>query len=71
MFIYYDTKDIFVPLNLQKRYTNQEESIKIYNRYYYLFEERELENLVYKADSNVKIKENGYQKDNYYVILQV
>lgn len=67
----HDTKDIFVPWNLQKRYSNQEETIKIYNRYYYLFEKGELEKLVYKADSNVKIKESGYQKDNYYVILHV
>ena len=67
----HDTKDIFVPWNLQKRYSNQEETIKIYNRYYYLFEKGELEKLVYKADSKVKIKESGYQKDNYYVIIRV
>ena len=67
----HDTKDVFVPWNLQKRYSNQEETIKIYNRYYYLFEKGELEKLVYKADSKVKIKESGYQKDNYYVIIRV
>ena len=56
---------------MEKRYSNQEETIKIYNRYYYLFEKGELEKLVYKADSKVKIKESGYQKDNYYVIIRV
>ena len=56
---------------MENLYSNQEETIKIYNRYYYLFEKGELEKLVYKADSKVKIKESGYQKDNYYVIIRV
>ena len=37
-------QNIFVPWNLQKRYSNQEETIKIYNRYYYLLEKGVLKN---------------------------
>ena len=65
-----ESKDIFVPWNLQKKYGNQDESIKIYNRYYYLFEKNELEQLVRKTNNNIKIIESGFQKDNYYVIIE-
>lgn len=42
---------------------------QIYNRYYHLFDENELENLIHKF-KNVCIKERGYQKDNWYVIIK-
>ena len=59
--------DIMVPWNLQKNYNNGED--KIYNRYYHLFDKGDLERLVNNFN-NVYIKEKGYQKDNWYIILE-
>lgn len=62
------TKDVYVRWQRQKRENECDE--KVFYRYYYLFEEGELENMIKKNIKNVKILENGYQKDNYYVILE-
>jgi hypothetical protein len=62
-----DINDILVPWNLQQNYNSGEH--QIYNRYYHLFDENELENLIHKF-KNVCIKERGYQKDNWYVIIK-
>lgn len=59
--------DILVPWNLQMNYNNGEE--KIYNRYYHLFCRGELEKLVNNF-KNIEIIENGYQKDNWYIIIK-
>jgi alkylated DNA repair protein alkB family protein 8 len=56
-----------VPWNLQKNYNNGKD--KVYNRYYHLFDEGELERLVNNF-TNIYIKEKGYQKDNWYIILE-
>ena len=42
---------------------------KVYNRYYHLFCEGELQKLVNNF-KNVIIINEGYQKDNWYVILE-
>ena len=42
---------------------------KVYNRYYHLFCEGELESLINRFN-NVEIINRGYQKDNWYVILR-
>ena len=59
--------DILVPWNLQMNYNNGED--KIYNRYYHLFCEGELEILISNFN-NIEIIEKGYQKDNWYIILK-
>lgn len=59
--------DILVPWNLQMNYNKGED--KIYNRYYHLFCQGELERLITNF-SNIEIIENGYQKDNWYLILK-
>ncbi len=70
----YDSQDIFVPWSLQKKYKISEESNnsieKIFQRYYYLFSNGELESLVKNCGENVKIIENGSQCNNYYVVLE-
>ena len=66
-------KDVFVPWKLQKKYNNNTCDYKkdvIYYRYYHLFEKNELEQLIYEIDESIKIIESGFQKDNYYVILE-
>tara|TARA_B100000963_G_C22637429_1_gene678360 strand:+ start:4215 stop:4877 length:663 start_codon:yes stop_codon:yes gene_type:complete len=65
----YDEKDIMVPWNLQKKYSQNETNL--YYRYYHLFEKRELENLIENCGLNIVIEENGYQADNYYAIIKV
>ena len=59
--------DIFVPWNLQQNYNDGQN--QIYNRYYHLFDYGELENLLSNFE-NISIKDKGYQKDNWYVIIQ-
>lgn len=60
--------DQMVPWNLKKKYKTEENDI--FYRYYHLFDKGELEKLVELSSNNVEIIENGYQKDNYYVILR-
>jgi tRNA (uracil-5-)-methyltransferase TRM9 len=59
--------DILIPWNLQKKYN--EGNCEILDRYYHLFDQGELESLI-SHFNNVKIIENGYQKDNWYVIIE-
>ena len=63
----YKENDILVPWNLQKNYNQGND--QIYNRYYHLFDEGELEELI-KKFKQVNIIKKGYQKDNWYVIIQ-
>ena len=73
-FIKNKEKDVFVPWKLQAKYNNNiNNDINndiIYYRYYYLFEKNELEELINEIDETIKIIESGFQKDNYYVILE-
>ena len=59
--------DILVPWNLQMNYNNGVD--KVYNRYYHLFCEGELEKLVNRF-KNIQVIDKGYQKDNWYVVLK-
>ena len=49
---------------------NDQNSGKIYQRFYYLFTLQELDGLIYENFCNIKIIESGVQKDNYYVICK-
>jgi len=62
-FSHYNDNSIMVPWKVIK-------TGEVYERFYYLFENGELETLVEKSNTDVKIIENGYQRDNYYVIIQ-
>ena len=62
-FSHYKNNSIMVPWKVVK-------TGEVYDRFYYLFENAELETLVEKSNTDVKIIESGYQRDNYYVIIQ-
>ena len=49
---------------------NDQNSGKIYQRFYYLFTSHELDNLITTNFDNIEIIESGDQKDNYYVICK-
>lgn len=62
-FSHYHENNIMVPWKVVK-------TGEVYDRFYYLFENAELETLVEKSNTGVNIIEKGYQRDNYYVIIQ-
>lgn len=62
-FSHYHENNIMVPWKVVK-------TGEVYDRFYYLFENGELETLVEKSNTDVNIIEKGYQRDNYYVIIQ-
>ncbi|RKP34011.1 uracil-5--methyltransferase TRM9 [Dimargaris cristalligena] len=47
------------------------ENDRVFHRYYHLFREHELETLITESDLNsaVEIADNGYDRDNWYVVL--
>ncbi len=49
---------------------NDQNSGKIYQRFYYLFTCQELDELISNNFHNIKIIESGIQKDNYYVVCK-
>ncbi len=49
---------------------NDQDSGKIYQRFYYLFTSHELDNLITTNFDNIEIIESGDQKDNYYVVCK-
>ena len=63
-----EKKDVFVPWNIQKKYTDKDENI--YYRYYHLFEKGELEKLIKNSITNIEIIESGKQQNNYFAILK-
>ena len=65
-YIYEKNNDILIPWKLQKKYNKGDN--ETYNRYYHLFDEGELEDLLQSFD-NVRIKKKGYQCNNWYVII--
>ncbi|ORX53044.1 S-adenosyl-L-methionine-dependent methyltransferase [Hesseltinella vesiculosa] len=67
-----DEQDVFVPwvLSKKKDADNAEEaeaSSKVYNRFYHLFRQGELDTL-FTETSGVTIQTSGYDRDNHYVI---
>ncbi|GAB5592206.1 Alkylated DNA repair protein alkB [Umbelopsis nana] len=65
-------QDVFVPWTLSAAKTNEEqaaedESKKVYQRYYHLFAKGELDDLIVESGL-ADIKSSGYDRDNHYVI---
>ena len=65
-YIHAKNNDILIPWKLQKKYNKGEN--ETYNRYYHLFDEGELEDLLQHFD-NIYIKKKGYKYNNWYVII--
>ncbi|KAL0092663.1 S-adenosyl-L-methionine-dependent methyltransferase [Phycomyces blakesleeanus] len=73
------TQDVFVPWTLStkepriensdKKGTKAEVTTTVYNRYYHLFKQGELDDLFRQIDG-VVIETTGYDRDNHYVIAQ-
>ncbi|KAI7863935.1 S-adenosyl-L-methionine-dependent methyltransferase [Spinellus fusiger] len=67
-----DKQDVFVPWTLSKKPSQEEETSQpsesvVYNRYYHLFKQGELDELVQRVPG-VDIEATGYDRDNHYVI---
>jgi len=60
--------DQFIPWHLQKRF-NPNQTNHILQRFYHLFNKGELEHHL-SFFHNIKIINNGFQKNNYYAIIQ-
>ena len=63
------TQDVNVKWLLQKKYSKNKENDEIFYRYYHLFRENELENLINKV-KNLKIIESGNQYNNWYCVVK-
>ncbi|CAO3645626.1 unnamed protein product [Cunninghamella echinulata] len=63
-------QDVFVPwvLTKKKDEKNDDETPKVFNRYYHLFRKGELDGLFEKIDG-VSVDTAGYDRDNHYVIV--
>ncbi|CEG68791.1 hypothetical protein RMATCC62417_04983 [Rhizopus microsporus] len=59
-------QDVLVPWMLTKG-TKDADNVPVYNRYYHLFKEGELNELFGQVE-DVVIEETGYDRDNHYVI---
>lgn len=59
-------QDVLVPWMLTKG-TKDVDNVPVYNRYYHLFKEGELNELFGQVE-DVVIEETGYDRDNHYVI---
>jgi ubiquinone/menaquinone biosynthesis C-methylase UbiE len=57
----YEIQDAMIPWKTKDN--------KIYNRYYYLFKENELNNMVKNSKYNVEIIQSYKERDNYIIIL--
>ena len=62
-------QDVMVKWPLQKKYNQEDKQDDILYRYYHLFRENELENMIHKIDG-FNIIENGEQRYNWYCIIQ-
>lgn len=62
-----NNQDQLISWNIKKEFNNN--TTEIYDRYYHLFINGELERLCYTFN-NIKIIENGYNCGNYYVIIE-
>lgn len=72
----YDAQDVFVPWHLQKRFDkkkpqqNEEEEEVVHKRYYHLFKEGELKDLVSELSYCSKIEREEFEHENWCVILE-
>lgn len=71
----YAEQDVMIPWHLQKRFeidqsdpTDNTES-KVYHRYYHLFKEGELEDLISNIEE-LKVVESYWDVDNWYVCAE-
>ena len=62
-------QDVMVKWSLQKKYNTENQQDDILNRYYHLFREKELEDMIDKIDG-LTIIENGNQCHNWFCIIQ-
>ncbi|KAF7724501.1 tRNA methyltransferase, has a role in tRNA modification [Apophysomyces ossiformis] len=64
-------QDVFVPWMLTKKTGNEEEkqAPTVYNRYYHLFQQGELDGLFHQIPG-ITIEASGYDRDNHYVIAK-
>ncbi|KAL7326107.1 tRNA methyltransferase, has a role in tRNA modification [Mucor circinelloides] len=62
-------QDVFVPWKLTPKKGQKEEEVSdaVYNRYYHLFKQGELDDL-FRQVEGVEIETTGYDRDNHYVI---
>ncbi|KAI9294501.1 S-adenosyl-L-methionine-dependent methyltransferase [Neoconidiobolus thromboides FSU 785] len=61
-----NVQDVLVPWVLNKSFTQDNED-KVYQRYYHLFKQGELEELVLSTDNKLQMINSGYDKDNWYI----
>ncbi|KAL0477090.1 trm9, partial [Acrasis kona] len=64
----YSEQDIFIPWHLQQKYRKDRTSTPVLKRYYHLFKNGELEDLLIKCGQTNFI-DNVHIKDNYFVVL--
>jgi tRNA (uracil-5-)-methyltransferase TRM9 len=67
----YKEQDVFVPWNLQKQYkrVDSDQNTNVYDRYYHMFKENELEDLVLQCEDVNKIEQQAYESDNWIVVF--
>lgn len=63
-------QDVMVKWNLQKKYNKNSEQDELFHRYYHLFIENELQELISNHIDNLKIIESGNQYYNWYCIVE-
>lgn len=51
----------------QDEETEEKKKAQVFHRYYHLFKEEELMDLVDKSGYNFNVVDKGYDKDNWYV----
>jgi tRNA (uracil-5-)-methyltransferase TRM9 len=66
----YQEQDVFVPWHLQKQYkkVEKESNELVFERYYHLFKEGELEELFTKCEEMNNIEQQAFEKDNWIVV---
>ncbi|KAI8380017.1 S-adenosyl-L-methionine-dependent methyltransferase [Choanephora cucurbitarum] len=60
-------QDVFVPWKMTPKKKGEEVNETVYNRYYHLFKQGELDDL-FKQVEGVTIETSGYDRDNHFVI---
>jgi len=68
-FVLEKKQDVDVKWVLQKKYSDNNTQDEVYYRYYHLFKQNELEDLIYNID-NVEIIESGNEYNNWYCIIK-
>ena len=61
----YSEQDVMVP------WKSNTKSTVVFERYYHMFKQGELEELIKSSGLKVEIVKSGYDADNWYIILSV